>query len=122
MTNSVLHAHEILLIAHLADNQGFKLLLDAIQADMDTVLDEVEEAKTDEEERRKLTLWKAYRKVLSRLRELPESFKQLTNEALQAVDENSQPLTESNIMDLYTPDEIAQAGGLSALISGDMVH
>jgi len=68
--------HEGILIGSLADHSGFRLLLDALQAEADDILDSVESSTTDEQERRYTAEWKAYRRILRRLRNLTEHFKE----------------------------------------------
>ena len=72
----MLSDHEGILIGSLADHSGFRLLLEALQAESDDILDNIENATTDEQERRYTAEWRAYRRILTRLRNLTEHFKE----------------------------------------------
>lgn len=59
------------LVAELQQNQGFLILLDAIQADVDDALDRVRHATTAPEELKAVSEWKALDLVLGRFKNLP---------------------------------------------------
>lgn len=78
---------EIASIAALADNYGFQLVLDALQAEHDDLLDEIAAGvATDKLEQTKLGEWRAYRKLLGRIRHITTAFAQEYTEALAKVD------------------------------------
>jgi hypothetical protein len=62
---------EVKLVANLAQDRGFIILLTALQADMDDLSDSIHSAATDEEERRAVSRWRAYRDLISALQSIP---------------------------------------------------
>lgn len=60
-------------LADLAESYAFNLLLDAIQADIDDLADEIASARSDEEERRAVSEWRAMRQILFRLKSIPSA-------------------------------------------------
>lgn len=101
--------HEALLIAALADNAGFRLLLEALQADSDDVLLAIEAARTDEEERRLCAEWKALRRIRAKLDDLTQYFKASVEEVTQ----NLSPQAA-----LFSPESL-EPDFFGKLISGD---
>lgn len=69
----------------------FVLLLDAIQADIDDLADAIESARTDEEERRAVSEWRALRSCLRRLRGIPESLSSEAAELREALGPSQAP-------------------------------
>jgi hypothetical protein len=61
---------EYQLVANLAGDRGFIILLDALQADMDDLADEIHSAESDEAERRAVSRWRSFRELVSRMQEI----------------------------------------------------
>lgn len=82
------------LVAQLKDDPGYLTLLDSIQAQIDDVADELENASSAELEQRKLNLWRAMRKILSTLRFVPEQIAQDLDRERGLMTENQAGLLE----------------------------
>lgn len=78
-------------IGLLKDVPGFILLRDYLQSRMDDALAEVELAKNDEEERRRLMLWRAYRQVLKSIDDMVHEYQPIADEALDQLDATLAP-------------------------------
>ena len=78
-------------IGLLKDVPGFILLRDYLQAQMDDALSAVELAQTDEEDRRRLMLWRAYRQILKHIDEITTEYQPLADEALEQLDATLAP-------------------------------
>jgi len=74
---------EVILIGALAENPGFSLLMTALSAEENNILDQLELAETDEDESRLVKQWRAYRIVIKRQKHIVETLKAQTDEAFQ---------------------------------------
>jgi len=84
---------EIVLIGSLHENQGFQLLMDALKAEEDDILDEIYAAETDEAERRLTATWRAYRRLLTQARLMTTSFKEQADAAFNDLTPMEQVVT-----------------------------
>ena len=71
---------EIELVATLKTSAAFKLLLESIEAEIDTLAYKLENCVSKYEETFILSLWRASRKIYSILRSTPEHFDSLVRE------------------------------------------
>lgn len=78
-------------IGLLKDVPGFILLRDYLQAQMDDALAQVELAETDEQERRRLMLWRAYRQVIKSIDDITHEYQPIADEALDQLDASLAP-------------------------------
>lgn len=68
-------------IGDLPKNYGYRLLCDLITADLDDQLSVIEAGEmTDEQERRALAEWRAGRRILSRLINVPKTYESAVDE------------------------------------------
>jgi len=78
-------------IGLLKDVPGFILLRDYLQAQMDNALAEVELAKTDDEEHRRLMFWRAYRQIIKSIDDITHEYQPIADEALDQLDATLAP-------------------------------
>lgn len=74
-------------IAELKHHEGFNLLLDAIQAEIDTVSDLLQHSKSYEMDAHHLHTWRSLRRVKQVLTEYPEFFHTQLEEDRKAMEE-----------------------------------
>lgn len=72
--NTALTEQEAVLIGSLTSNIGFRLLLSALAAEEDNLLDNIQTCKA-EDESRLLAEWRAYRRLRERLINITEEFR-----------------------------------------------
>jgi len=68
----MLTTEEMELVASLAESRAFTLVLENLQAEIDTEADRMDSADTNEESLRRLAMWKAMRRILAILRGTPQ--------------------------------------------------
>lgn len=85
---------EMQLIADLRDNAGYRLILENIQAFVDDLAMQLEDAPDDAQDRRRLTLWRAARKILAILQFTPEQFTQEMQAELARMSEGQRAALE----------------------------
>ena len=81
----ILTPEELILIGALDQNQGFQILLTALKAEEDDILDEIATATSDEEERRLLGSWRAYRRLLARMQVTTTMFREHADAAFNGL-------------------------------------
>lgn len=94
-------------LARLRTLPEFLLLLDALQADIDDLADAIEAARTDEEERRAVAVWRALRICLRRLRGITD-----------AVRDETEKLATGPVTPMPAPGDDGEAEFLSRYFSG----
>jgi len=67
-------------IVGLLDNPGYKLVLDALKAYQDDLLDEINVAENQWVETAKVSEWRAARQIFARLNNIPQGIKQAFEE------------------------------------------
>lgn len=85
----------------------FLILLDALQADIDDLADAIEAARTDEEERRAVAVWRALRICLRRLRGITD-----------AVRDETEKLGTGPVTPMPAPGDDSEAAFLARYFSG----
>ena len=71
MLNQQLEHHQLQALAELSEHIGYRVLLDALQADLDDLTNTMRNATTDEESHRALREWRALDLLVGRLQALP---------------------------------------------------
>lgn len=90
-------------IAALSDNPGYQLVLEMLRADIDDVLALLAEARSEYEERRLLSEWRALRGIYHRLVSIPESVREHISPELERLHEllPALPQTEEDFRRAY---------------------
>ncbi len=97
-------------LAELGQHHGFRLLCEVVQADIDDLSNTLATVETDENERRKLTEWRALRSLLGTLQAMPDWATEQVSALAEAGDLDSQafmgetltPAEASSVYDQFT--------------------
>lgn len=98
-----LTVEEFRALAELGQHVGFNLLCEVVQADIDDLANALATAATDEEEKRKLTEWRALRSLLGVLQAMPD----WANEQVQALADAGDMESQALLGQEMTPGEAA---------------
>jgi hypothetical protein len=70
-----LQVEDILAVLELGSNRGFRVVLDLLRTQVDSIEHEIQGADSDASEKRLVSSWRAKREILHWLENLPESLK-----------------------------------------------
>jgi hypothetical protein len=91
---------EAALLGSLYFNPGYTILRDSLTALMDNFLTDVDNAKTDEEERRALAHWRAVRAVVGHIDNLVNTHKDYADQVSLEKRLENDPKTEETLKNL----------------------
>lgn len=105
----MLSPEEVELVATLRENAAFKLLLEAVEAEIDTLATKLQFASSKFEQKSTLAMWKALRLLHTILKTTPEQCVEMVNEGVKGEDDVLRAMDVDRLMQARAWAEKAEA-------------